>query len=228
MKKIINSPKFAVIFLCISMALYFSICFICRSLWGTFDIEEIGATEISTYLFYGIGAIIISVCAKDFFSDKSKLKSFIAIGFLYITMILRDMGAQHWLTSHDTTVTKIRFFTNPANPLYEKIIAAAVMLGILVILLYVFLKHIKPFIKGLFKFEPVSWTTLTLFIWTIITQITDRFPAEYLKATGVALTEPITFTLKILEEGGESLLPLLIAIAFLQYHYSKTQQKKIN
>lgn len=226
MKNIINSPNFAIIFLCISMALYFSICFICRSLWGTFDIEEIGVTEFSTYLFYGIGAIIISFCAKDFFSDKSKLKSFIAIVFLYITMILRDMGAQHWLTSHDTTVTKIRFFTNPTNPLYEKIIAAVVMLGILAILLYMFLKHIKPFIKGLFKLEPVSWSIFTLFIWTIITQIADRFPAEYLKATGIALTEPITFTLKILEEGGESLLPLLIAIAFLQYHYSKNSTKE--
>ena len=206
------------------MSFYFGISFLCRSIWGTFDIEEIGVTEFSTYLFYGIGSLVILFCAKDFFSEKSKLKSFSAITFLYITMVLRDMGAQHWLTSHDTTVTKIRFFTNPANPLYEKIIAAAVMFGILAILLYVFLKHIKPFIKGLFKFEPISWTTLILFIWTPITQVIDRFPAEFHKATGVALAEPIRFAMKILEEGGESLLPLLIAIAFLQYHFIYTKK----
>ena len=41
------------------------------------------------------------------------------------------------------------------------------------------------------------------------------------------LAEPIKFAMKILEEGGESLLPLLIAIAFLQYHfiYCKKEEK---
>ena len=51
-----------------------------------------------------------------------------------------------------------------------------------------------------------------------MTQIIDRFPAEYLKATGVDLIEPIKFAMKIFEEGGESLLPLLIAIGFMQFH----------
>ena len=72
---------------------------------------------------------------------------------------------------------------------------------------------------GLLKFETISWTTITLFVWTALTQIVDRIPAEYAKATGTALVEPLRFALKIFEEGGESLLPLIIAIAFLQYHY---------
>ena len=134
-------------------------------------------------------------------------------------MILRDMGAQGWLTTHDTVITKTRFFTNPANPLYEKIIAGALMLSILIVFLYVFIKHIKPFLLGLLKFETISWTTATLFVWTCFTQIMDRLPAEYCKATHIELSEPIRFVAKIFEEGGESLLPLLIAVAFLQYHY---------
>ena len=142
-------------------------------------------------------------------------------------MILRDMGAQGWLTTHDTVVTKIRFFTSPNNPMYEKVIAGAVMLFIMVVFFYVLFKNIKPLCKGIKNFEPISWTTLVLFIWTPITQVIDRFPAEFLKATGVMLAEPIRFAMKILEEGGESLLPLLIAIAFLQYHfiYAKREEK---
>ena len=134
-------------------------------------------------------------------------------------MIFRDMGAQGWLTSHDTVVTKIRFFTSPNNPLYEKIIAGTVMSFILLVFLYVLIKNIKPLFKGLVKFEAIPWTFVTFFIWMVLTQIIDRFPAEFLKATGVGLAEPIRFAMKIFEEGGESLLPLLIAIALLQYRY---------
>lgn len=225
--KNLKSPWFGITFLVIAMALYLGISYICRALFGVFDIEEVGATEISTYLFYGFGAGVIFCCAKDFSSDKSLLRTFSSIVFLYIIMIFRDMGAQGWLTTHDTVVTKIRFFTSPTNPLYEKIIAGCIMLFITLVFFYVLVKNIKPFFKGVAKFEPISWTTLTLLVWTPITQIIDRFPAEYLKATGVMLDEPIRFVLKILEEGGESLLPLLIAIAFLQYHliYAKKDNK---
>lgn len=225
--KIFKSPWFGALFLAVGMALYLVISYICRAIFGEFDIQEVGATEVLTYLFYGFGGGIIFCCAKDFMSDSSKIKTFSAIAFIYIIMILRDMGAQGWLTTHDTVITKIRFFTSPNNPMYEKIIAGAVMLFIAVVFFYVLFKNIKPLFKGIKTFEPISWTTLILFIWTPITQVIDRFPAEFHKATGVALAEPIRFAMKILEEGGESLLPLLIAIAFLQYHfiYAKKEEK---
>jgi len=214
---LLEKPYFGGLFLFTGMLLYFVICYICRAIFGVFDVEAVGATETLTYLFYGFGAGIIFSCAKDFMTEPSKKKSFLAIVFLYIVMIFRDMGAQAWFTTHDTVITKIRFFTSPTNPLYEKIIAAAIMLFITAVFLYVFIKHIKPFFKGLIKFEPISWTVGVLFVWTVITQIFDRFPAEYTKATGIVLAEPTRFAMKIMEEGGESLLPLLIAIAFLQF-----------
>lgn len=215
--KMFKSPVFGVLFILVAMSLYFGISYICRAIFGPFDIQKVGATEVLTYLFYGFGGGIIFCCAKDFLSDSSKIKTYAAIVFIYITMILRDMGAQGWLTTHDTVVTKIRFFTNPNNPLYEKIIAGFVMGLILVVFLYILIKHIKPLVKGLIKFEAIPWTAVTFFIWMILTQIIDRFPAEFLKSTGSDLAEPIRFAMKIFEEGGESLLPLLIAIMFLQY-----------
>lgn len=225
--KIFKSPWFGALFLVVAMAIYLVISYIARAIFGTFDIQEVGATEVLTYLFYGFGGGIIFCCAKDFMSDSSKIKTFSSIVFIYLIMILRDMGAQGWLTTHDTVVTKIRFFTSPNNPMYEKIIAGAVMLFIMAVFLYVVIKNAKKLFQGWMKFEPISWTILVLFIWTPITQVIDRFPAEYLKATGVMLAEPIKFAMKILEEGGESLLPLLIAIAFLQYHfiYAKKEEK---
>ena len=224
--KFFKSPFFGLAFIAIAMTLYFSLSYLCRAIFGIFDIEYVGATEILTYLFYGFGGGIIFCCAKDFTSDKSKLRSFSAIVFLYIIMIFRDMGAQGWLTTHDTVITKIRFFTSPNNPLYEKIIAGAVMLFIIAVFFWLLIKHIKPLVKGFVKFEAIPWTTATLLVWATITQIVDRIPAEYHKAVGVALAEPIRFAMKILEEGGESLLPLLIAIAFLQFHYIYCKKEK--
>lgn len=214
----LENPCFSLVFLLSAMTLYYALSYIARAIFGVFDIEHVGATEITTYLFYGFGGGIIFSHAKDFLSDKSLKQSYFAIVFLFIIMIFRDMGAQGWLTTHDTVVTKIRFFTSPNNPLYEKIIAGAIMLFIVLVFVYVLVKHIKPYIKGLLEKHPVSWTVTTLFVWTVLTQIIDRFPAEYLKATGVDLIEPIKFAMKIFEEGGESLLPLLIAIGFMQFH----------
>lgn len=214
-----KSPCFVGAFLFAGMFLYIAISYLARAIFGVFDIEEVGATEILTYLFYGFGGGILFCYAKDFMEEPSKKKSFIAIAFLYIVMIFRDMGAQGWFTTHDTVITKIRFFTSATNPMYEKVIAAAVMLFILAVFLYVFIKHAKQFFQGLMHKEPISWTTGVFFVWMVITQIFDRFPAEYQKATGVALIEPVRFIMKIVEEGGESLLPLMIAVAILQYHY---------
>ena len=73
-------------------------------------------------------------------------------------------------------------------------------------------------ILGFFKFQTLYWTIATFGGVGILTQIADRFPAHYVKATETHLAEPIRFALKILEEGGESLLPLIFAIGLLQFH----------
>jgi len=225
LKEMIVKPCFSAKFLLSAMVLYFVLSYIARAIFGVFDIENVGATEVLTYLFYGFGGGIIFSCAKDFIYDESRKHTFIAMVFLYIVMIFREMGAQGWLTTTDTVVTKIRFFTNPNNLLHEKIIAGALMLFIVAVFLWVFIKYAKVFWQGLLKKNPLSVTTMILFVWTILTQIIDRFPAEYCKATGVALYEPIKFAMKVFEEGGESLIPLLIAIAFLQFHYLYCKDK---
>lgn len=226
LRELISKPCFAVRFLLVAMILYYVLSYIARAIFGVFDISKVGATEILTYLFYGFCGGIIFCCAEDFISDKSKKNSFIAIVFLFIVMIFREMGAQGWLPSNDTVVTKIRFFTSPTNPLHEKIIAGTIMLFILVVFLWVFIKYAKVFWQGLLKKNPISITVITLFVWTFMTQVFDRFPAEFCKATGMDLTEPIKFAMKIFEEGGESLIPLLIAIAFLQFHYLYCKNNK--
>lgn len=214
------SPFFAGMFIVVAMIIYYVLCYAFSFKFGFFDIEEVGVTEVTTYLFYGFAAGVAACCAKDFWKTPD-WNTFCALIFLWCSALLRELGIQHWLTSHDTVVTKSRFFTNPNNPLYEKVIAGLLMSFVMLVLMFVVCKCFKKLVGGLTKFEAVPWTSVTFVVFAILTQIVDRLPANYMKATGVALSDHTFFVCKIFEEGGESLLPLLFAIALLQYHYER-------
>lgn len=213
------SPFFAGIFIVIAMFIYYTVCYAFSFNFGFFDIEEVGVTEVTTYLFYGFAAGVAVCCAKDFWNTPDR-STFCALMFLWCSALFREMGVQHWLTSHDTVVTKSRFFTNPSNPLHEKIVAGLLMGLVIAVLIFVVCKCFKRLVAGLRRYDAVPWTSMVFVIFAILTQIVDRLPANYMKATGVALSDHTLFICKIFEEGGESLLPLLFAIALLQYHYS--------
>lgn len=222
------SPLFAGIFVVVAMLIYYVVCGIFSLKFGFFDIEELGVTEVLTYLFYGFAGGVAFCCRNDFLNTE-KQSTFFALIFLWTAALFREMGIQHWLTTHDTVITKTRFFTNPANPLYEKIIAGTLMLLVIAVFAWVVIKYLKKIFTGLIKFETIPTTFAVFTILAIVTQIVDRFPANHLKATGVALSAPIAFICKIFEEGGESLLPLLFAVALLQYHYIlKNQKNELN
>ncbi|MCQ2739575.1 MAG: hypothetical protein MJ237_05035 [bacterium] len=223
MKKLLKAPFFAGLFIFVGMALYFVVCYLFKMKIGYFDIEFTGITEALTYLFYGFSLGMLVYFAKDHIYSERRNQYF-AIIFLWIVAVLREMGIQHWLTTHDTVITKSRFFLNPANPLYEKVNAAILMLIILAVVVWLTVKNFKNIIKGIIKLEGLYWTIVTSGVWVFITQIADRLPANYHKATGLYLSDPIHFIVKILEEGGESLLPLLLVVGLLQYHYINSQK----
>ena len=217
MKKFFLSPFFAIFFVIIALALYYGISYLIRFNYGVFDIEESGATEVLTYVFYGF-TFGVMICFMNDYLHTPRQTTYFALLFLSLAALLREMGIQHWLTQHDSTAIKLRFFTNPNNPLHEKIIAASLVLLVLGVAVYLLIKHLKRMIIGFFKFQPVYWTIATFGALGVTTQFIDRFPANYAKMTGTHLDEPIRFALKIFEEGGESLLPLLFAIGLAQFH----------
>ena len=218
MKKFFLNPLFATFFTLLMAVLYYTICYVFRFKYGIFDIEEIGASEALTYLFYGFAAGVVLCLYKDYWHTPRQT-TFFALCFLWLAALLREMGIQHWLTQHDSTAIKIRFFTNPNNPFYEKVISALVILTVVGVILYLTIKHFKQNFIEFIHFKTIPWTIAAFAGLGFITQIADRFPANYAKATGEHLGEPIRFALKILEEGGESVLPLLFAIGLLQYHF---------
>lgn len=221
--KRLQSPSCGVFLIAVAMALYFIVCYALRMVFGVFDVEEVGATEALTYLFYGFSGGVAFMLYGDYINTPRQ-RTYFAICFLWFWALLREMGFQHWLTRHDTTAIKIRFFTNPNNPLHEKILTLCILALIFGTLLYLLIKYWKWLVRGFSDSNPVCCTIVTLCVWTAVTQFADRFPWEYKKLTGEKLTEPVIFFLRILEEGGESLLPLLFAVALLQFHFMLRQR----
>lgn len=217
MKNVFLSPLFAGIFFAICMAFYFASSYTFRFTFGPFDIEKTAVTEVLTYLFYAFAGGTLFCLYKDYLHTP-KQRTYFALCFLWLVALLREMGVQHWLAVNDTTAIKINYFKNAAVPMYSKIFVALLLFIVVSVIAYLLIKYLKQMVVGFFKFQPLYWTIATFGGVGILTQIADRFPSKYAKITGEHLGEPIRFALKIFEEGGESLLPLIFVIALLQFH----------
>ena len=217
MKKLFLSPLFAGFFVIMCLAIYYGASYFIRTRYGIFDIEKSGATEVLTYVFYGFAGGILLCLGTDYINTP-RCNTYFAFCFLWLSTLLREMGIQHWIAINDTTAIKINYFKNPNVPLYGKIISACIIGAVLFAILYLLIKYTKKIIVGLWKYQTIYWTVATFGILGLLTQLADRFPSKYNKITGTPLEEPARFALKIFEEGGESLLPLIFAIGLIQFH----------
>lgn len=176
--------------------------------------------EIITYTLYVLALLVVVWFSHGRIAPDKK-STFWALLFLWFAAFLREMGVQHWLTRHDTTAIKLRFFTNPNNPLHEKLIAAFLVIVVVGTALWLFFKYLKQILKGFFALNPLYWTIVTFGGILVISQFCDRFPSKYFKATHIHLGTDVLYWLKLFEEGGEACLPILFALGFIQYALQK-------
>ena len=181
--------------------------------------------EIITYTLYVLALLVVVWFSHGRIAPDKK-PTFWALLFLWFAAFLREMGVQHWLTQHDTTAIKIRFFTNPNNPLHEKLIAAFLVIVVVGTALWLFCKYLKQILKGFFALNPLYWTIVTFGAILVVSQFCDRFPSKYFKATHVHLGADVLYWLKLFEEGGEACLPILFALGFIQYALQKKKTIK--
>ena len=224
LKKVLMHPLFASLVVVVGMVLYFGICYATRIKYGPYDLDASGSTEALTYLFYGMSFSVMMFFAGDYL-HTSRQSTYYGIVFLWVITLLREMGAQHWLAINDSTAIKINYFKNAAVPFYGKVISAAVILTVVSVIVFLFCKNFKKMVKGFFKLDPLYWTIATFGAWGAITQVADRFNSNYAKYTGERLSEPALFFVTIIEEGGESLLPLLFIIALIQFHFQLKEKE---
>ncbi len=217
MKKFLMHPLCALACVSVGILLYFVVCYAMRAKYGPFDLDASGATDALTYLFYGM-AFSVLMCFYGDYMHTPRQSTYFGLIFLWIITLLREMGLQHWLAINDSTAIKINYFKNPAVPFYGKVISAVVILTVVSVIIFLLFKNLKKMVRGFFKLNPLYWTIATFGGWGMATQIADRFNSNYAKWTGERVSEPVLFFITIIEEGGESLLPLLFILALIQCH----------
>ena len=224
LKKLLMHPLFASLCLLVGMGLWFGICYFMRFRYGPYDLDQSGAPDALTYLFFGMAFATLIHFYGDYMHTPRQ-STYFGLIFLWVITLLREMGAQHWLAINDSTAIKINYFKNAAVPFYGKVISAVVILSVVSVIAFLFYKNFKKMLKGFFKFNPMYWTIATFGGWGAITQIADRLNSNLAKYTGERLSEPALFFVTIIEEGGESLLPVLFIIALVQFHVQLKEQK---
>lgn len=224
MQKVLLSPLFAPVATVLAVGLCIALSWILHPGNPTFFFGEDGENEFMTYAGYGIGLIVALGYARDYLKTDRQA-SYFALLFLWLSALLREAGIQHWLTDHDTTAIKLRFFTNPNNPLSEKIVAAVLVVVVLGTAVWLLCRYMPGLFRGFFALNPLAWTVATFGGVGIVSQFADRFPSNYFKATGVRLDDTVIYWFKAVEESGEATLPLLFALGFIQYHLLREQNR---
>lgn len=228
MKKYLTSPLFTPVFF--SLVWMFWMCCIFIFQYNEIPqlLDEEGILELITNLAY-IPLLLAYIFSAKFFMQNRKLRiDFIVFALLGASAFLREMGIQHWLTTHDSTAFKSRFFLNPANPLSEKIVAAALLLFFFGLIVYLAVKYTRHLIVSFFKMNPTTWSIATLCTIGVVGKFFDRFPSNYKHSVGVALPEQLRMNFNIVEETSETFLPLIAAFIFLQYWLLQQKNPQIS
>jgi len=220
--KLFLSPFFTPIafILCWSLEI-FSVCSLHPQeiLQQTLDGAFIDVVAKIGYIFL---VVLLFFLYRDF---ENKMLSWGIYIFLTIGCFLRESGIQHCLSKTDTTPFKSRFFLNPENPMYEKILFGLVLLLILGVIAYLAVKYAKHLVKSFFKLDTVTWTIAVLCVTGVVSKIIDRYPSNYRKAHGgVSLPEDVYAVFQLVEELSEMFLPYLAMLALLQFHFLNKKQ----
>ncbi len=222
MQKIILNPLLAPVAVILFIATFFAI-YIPQGPDAVFNFTQ-GALEYITAATYVVPFIVLIAGFNRITAKEHKKTVFLSF-VLLICAALREAGIQHWLTTTDTTAFKLRFFTNPNNPICEKILAASLLLLVGSLVIYMLVRYASGIIRGFFKFNPMYWTICTLGGTGIVGKIVDRFPGNWRKAHGEALPDDINALFSLFEETSEATLPLLFALALWQFCQMQKNKK---
>jgi len=117
------------------------------------------------------------------------------------------------------TPFKMRFLTNPNNPLADRLIVLACFIVVLGLFGGTLLYFLRRLIAGLFKLHPVCWSIGFFGGALVLIQFADRLPAVLRKKCGIEISENIKAFSTALEEGQEVLLPLFVILAVIQAYF---------
>ena len=179
-----------------------------------------GIIEIITHSMYLV-TLYLFYKYREEYPDKKIFSLFI---FLTIAALCREMGIQHVLASADTAAFKLRFYTNPNNPIGEKILSAVLAFIVLYAVCYLMYHYMPYLVKGFLQIQPLPWTLFCFFSIGALSKIVDRAPSN-LRKMGIFMSETMQNMMLLFEEAGEMFLPILVSAAIIQKHVILTAKQ---
>lgn len=111
---------------------------------------------------------------------------------------------------------KLRFLTNSANPLGDRILVLLYFIIVFSVVGGTILFFIKRLWKGLWKLHPVCWTIGFLGGTGVLVQFLDRTPSILRRKFDYLVSPQVGSTFAAFEEGFELFLPVFAILAILQ------------
>lgn len=220
-KKYFTDPLFAPIFtLCVG-SVCANIVFVFFPQTVPWLSDEGQIIDIVTFGAYGLLFLSLLALLRTFREDR-KWADYCIYFFLAIAATAREAGIQHWLASKDSTAIKVRFFTNPENPLSEKVLAATLVALVVITAGGILCKHARYFIPGFFRMDTISWSVVSLGLCGVLGKCIDRIPRS---PVGVFLemSETVSQNMELVEEISEVFLPFISVIILWQYYLLRKQ-----
>ena len=183
-------------------------------------LSEACGTFLYEFLYCGYAVLLCGLIYfyRDYKGAGAKT-DWLVYFLLSVCALLREAGIQHHLSSTDTTPFKSKFFLNPENPLYEKIVFGIVLLLVFGMVIYLAVKYTKHLVTSFFKMNTVTWSTAVLCCDLVFAKFADRFPGNWRHAhDGLSLPREQIEIWSLLEESSEIFLPLTAFIILWQYH----------
>lgn len=117
------------------------------------------------------------------------------------------------------TPFKMKFLTNPNNPLADRLTVALCFGVVIALCAGTLLIYLPRLVKGLFRLHPVCWSLGFLGGTVILVALVDRLPAVLRNDHGIRISDSLHALTTALEEGQELMLPLFVILAVLQSHF---------
>lgn len=199
------------------------------ALRAAFDSDGLSPFEIATLPFYA--AIIPLVWFKCPFTGSPLRRNVLrlAVSCVVFMAVCKQLDLHlvaikavfpDVVANFRGTPFKMRFLTSPVVPVPAKLFSLSYFVLFFGVFAATLAYFAVPFIKGVFKLQPVAWSVGCMGASGVMVQIFDRLPAWYRHAANISKdamgNNAFTSFCTAFEEGGEMMLAAFAILAVCQ------------
>jgi hypothetical protein len=178
-------------------------------------IVEGGLLSKLTTMSYVIIFIAFIVVFSDFLRSGYLCEFFIFL-LLALGAFAREHEWVHWFLGQDVALN-LKFIVNSSDRILERVLIVLILLLFIFALAYLARKYAVSIVIEFFNFGILAWSFAAFVFYFLLGQVIDLLPkvARFIK---FQVSEEFYLKLEVIEESTEFLLPIIVAMIFVQYH----------